>query len=207
MDGGVDAFQEFGFVLIRVRRVAILEPPIDPRQTTGYARGITAAKGPEQIRDAFAVLPFGEVRQLQARGIVAGAGFGRIKGFVNVLRGGEGFGGGQRAGVILGHVPRDVFREEGDGLLAEERLVGFPGDALPHGSMATEAVLAVDDFTGTGGRQVLLIIALSLPNADGEQPDGAQGADNLENAGKGHAGVRPSSPSASSPKSSPLHRS
>jgi hypothetical protein len=53
--------------------------------------------------------------------------------------------------------------------------------------MATEAVLAVDDFAGPRGREVLLIIALSLANADGEQPDGAQGADNLEDSGKGHA--------------------
>jgi hypothetical protein len=45
--------------------------------------------------------------------------------------------------------------------------------------MATETVLAVDDFTGTGGGEVLLVIALPLANADGEQPDDAQGADNL----------------------------
>jgi hypothetical protein len=55
--------------------------------------------------------------------------------------------------------------------------------------MATEALFTVDGFTRAGGGEVLLIIALALADADGEQPDGAQGADNLEDTGKGHAGV------------------
>jgi hypothetical protein len=55
--------------------------------------------------------------------------------------------------------------------------------------VASEALLAVDDLPGTRDGDVLLIIALPLANADGDQPDGAQGADNLEDTGKGHAGV------------------
>jgi hypothetical protein len=55
--------------------------------------------------------------------------------------------------------------------------------------MATEAVLAVDDFAQSRVGEVLLIIALPLANADGDQPNGAHGTDNLEDTSKGHAGV------------------
>jgi hypothetical protein len=55
--------------------------------------------------------------------------------------------------------------------------------------MAAETVLAVDDFTGPRSRDVFLIVTLALVNAGGDQPDGAQGTANLEDARKGHAGV------------------
>ena len=38
VDSWVDALQEFGLVLVAVRRVAILEPAVDPRQTAGDGR-------------------------------------------------------------------------------------------------------------------------------------------------------------------------
>jgi hypothetical protein len=54
--------------------------------------------------------------------------------------------------------------------------------------VATHAVVAVDDFTGARGGDVLLIVSLALAAGEGEHGHDAEGGHDLDGPGKGHGG-------------------
>jgi hypothetical protein len=123
--------------------------------------------------------------------MIAGASLARIEGLMNVLRRSGGVSERQSAGIVLRHLARDVLGQRSNGLLADEGFVRLSGDALTNRSVTAHAVLAVDDFAGTRGGEVLLIVALALTAGEDQDGQDDERGHDLDGPGKGHGVVTP----------------
>ena len=187
IQGRIHAVDQLHLILgAHVGGVAIGQAAVAARQAARLGGPAPPPQRAEEIRDAFAVLADGQVGELDARRVVAGAGLRRIEGLVDVLGRSGRIGERERPGIVLRHLAGDVLGQRRDRLFADQRFVRLAGDPLADGSVATHAVLAVDDLAGAGSGQVLLVIALPLAADHDESSDDGQEGQDLVRPGQGH---------------------